>query len=250
MKLNEVFTPLYEKEDLFAKYDAEIRAYFEKGTFIYRGMPTVIPAILGDGSTVNRVASETYNFVNMLVSEILPEWKKFPPRNKSFICATDERTAKVYGKPYHIIPLENQDIGICPKFDFWKCFQFDGRRVSVDVLNTVIYKFTELNGDLGNMQDPHRIIELLELCDKNKGNAKYQHSSDFIVGSISEYNGSTLDFCKMVLDPDKNGFEVKKFSSFSPAPESRHEVWLTGKVLMVNSNLAEDYMKGKPDEAQ
>ena len=62
-----------------------------------------------------RVSQNTNNIYTTLFSDILPSWKDYPPRNKSFICTSDYSTALAFGQPYSyvVLPKNGTNIGIC-----------------------------------------------------------------------------------------------------------------------------------------
>ncbi len=249
MKLNEVFAPLNEDvgtaQRLLKQYDTEIQKYYSQNKYVYRGVKSEELALLVDGKTLDRVASETFNFVNLMVSEMLPEWKKYPPRNKSIICAMSSNHARSYGNVYHVIPLEGQEFGVCPVSDFWGSFP-----VLVNVLNESLlllggYKPTD---PIAHTKNPQDVLDLCNRCDRNMKNGDI----DYHISTVRSYNIkehleklrdsglTTFEFCRQSLNPDSNGFKLSSFANL----KDDTEVWLTGKVLMIDAKLAlRNYIK-------
>ena len=170
MRLNEVFSPLLEEKAL-EPYEDQIKAYFKRDVRIYRGVKSNADYIIADGRDVNRTASDTYNFVNLLVSGVLPEWRKYPPRNKSFICTLAKHQAEQYGDVYYVIPLEHQYIGVCPKRDFWGAFKTIRL---VDPFNDALFQLAGSPKDIDpNKADVADLKAVLEKADKNLGDIDY-----------------------------------------------------------------------------
>jgi hypothetical protein len=75
-----------------------------------------------------------YNLYTRLFSDILPSWKGYPPRNRSFICSTSTSYAAQFassesgGPPtmanvYAVLPKNGAVIGVCPDVDLWWSFK-------------------------------------------------------------------------------------------------------------------------------
>jgi len=73
-----------------------------------------------------------YNLYTRLLSGVLPSWKDYPVRNRSFICTSCIGKALLYGLSdnfynsyediYVVLPINNSKIAICPKSDIWDSF--------------------------------------------------------------------------------------------------------------------------------
>jgi hypothetical protein len=121
------------------KYGAEIASkvehFIKPENRIYRGMKATSNIIMFDGTKLNRKSANTENFYTLLL-DILPEWKHWPSRSKSLICATSEEISSDFGDIYYVIPLENQMVGICPDDDIWTSF---------GTLNDYLFKYGGLS---------------------------------------------------------------------------------------------------------
>lgn len=74
-----------------------------------------------------RISQNTHNIYTRLISDILPSWKEYPKRNRSFVCSTSINTAMDYaenGFLYVIFPKNDSKIGICSESDIWYSFGY------------------------------------------------------------------------------------------------------------------------------
>lgn len=88
--------------------------------------------LLKPGLRVSQYAR--YNLYTRLFSDILPSWRGYPPRNRSFICSTStsyaaQFTSSESGRPptmanvYAVLPKNGAVIGVCPDVDLWWSFE-------------------------------------------------------------------------------------------------------------------------------
>ena len=91
------------------------------------------------------------NVHTVLMSEILPSWKKYPKRNHCFIGSTDINSSDTYiegegnynGEKrnfYVILPKNNTKIALCYRDDLWNSFEFMSELLAVNTLE----KFDEV----------------------------------------------------------------------------------------------------------
>jgi len=112
---------------------------FLDGKAIFRGVKYGIPkqlgkyAILKPGLKASQFAE--LNLYTRLLSGILPSWRDYPPRNKSFICTSSTEKAVWFASPlvtvetwennvYAVLPKNGADIAICPVSDIWSAFPY------------------------------------------------------------------------------------------------------------------------------
>ena len=245
MRLNEVFSPLRENETYSAvdeaQYEEVIADYFQKKKYLYRGMKKTSPVILGDGNSVKRGSSAALPYINWYTS-VSEAWKKFPPRDKSFICTTYVDYARRYGYEHFVIPLESQDMGICPVYDFWASFEkINSIPGLTQMMFDVFYDVSERTP-----KTPQEMMTLIAEVDKKMLSGEYspiaedERPSPYEL-ALSRYKTLT-DYLKDCTDPSLNGFKVSK-----EVPRNNQEVWLTGKVLFIEKQYAVD--KGWFNEA-
>jgi hypothetical protein len=240
MRYNELVESYTDIEDeniekIISEYRRILIPYLKKDIQLYRGMKASSPIIIADGSTLNRKAANTSNYVNKL-TEVLPSWQNWPKRTKSFICSTNKNTAQNYATRanYHniaessdglfnIIPLEHQKIGVVNDNDFW---EFVPKYISnltqtafdvYDINNDIIYKllnrgslyFNIILGD--NIENkPLAVINYLNIiCNKliedsyiDRLTNKFEQTS--LVPVIKEINKIGAEsFLNNCLDPSE-----------------------------------------------
>lgn len=239
--------------DELSKYKNEIKAYIDNGVIIYRGMgyrsqiPPGTIAFLSDGSTMNREAANTSNFTNMLTS-VLPSWKGWPPRPKSFICSLKRSYASRYGSLFIAIPLENQPIGLANKEDFWETLPVGFEWISnVDDFNETLESILEkvnredvryLANDANQLfQNVNEIIELFKNPENfnsfisvyREGSVRRSEIENFV--SVLLTFNSAESFFDSALNPGVNN---NLYQSYKQLPESKGEAWMSGKVLFIS----------------
>ena len=259
MRLNELFeadikdvnTPL---PNGLGKYKKIVAAYLKKpDEYIYRGIRTSQDFFIGDGSKMNRESANTFSYINTIV-DVMPEWQAFPKRSKSFICATSINKAANYGTVYLVIPLENQEIGVCPRKDFFYGFDADEDN-NVRKLNHLIgdmwafykdpsgVKYTVDDAPQNLRPSELRVIfehfdELKEDIEENLNAEYFTHTYGKFGTELLDYYGRTVDFFRGKLNPDENGFKVVKHISNKQFPDN--EVWMSGKVLFIDADWVKD----------
>ncbi len=88
------------------------------------------------------------NIYTVLISDILPSWKEYPRRNKSFIMTNDKQTAQRYTDKniYLIFPKNGAKLGISPTPDMWSCVKFGMLTSKLD-----IFSLNSLNDNIINL---------------------------------------------------------------------------------------------------
>lgn len=247
----------------------------QKDYLIFRGMETTAPFILGQGELMRRRASEGFNYVNIMLSEILDSWKEYPRRDQSFICTTSHQDAMYYTstkKPYRVFPLENQLCGLCPKEDLWYSFsnliseandlEFTSLNRFQIALNNIIatvknmkegskVHFTTSDRFDANAQQVRDVFDSLTNDLKTEINRKNNLIKEFImelypssrplllyiVNKLKSNNTDVLSILDSLLDPATNGFKLIK-PEYTTSISGKREIWMSGKVLFIH----EDYI--------
>ncbi len=248
MKINEVFSPLREEayddrpsselQQLVKKYHTQILDAMNAPT-IYRGMKFTSDVIVADGAQVNRKSKNTRNYYTLVVDNE-PAWEAYPKRSKSFICSTDFSISTAFGNIYVVVPLENQNIGVCSNDDFWESFQ-DFRPA---YLNTAIWEIqrhfdldiSETNFDemKKGMQALGKLIEDADLNGKDNDIAQFCHR----IHRLGYEDGKDFySWYASLFDPERNGFTLT--NKVDELPRGR-EIWMSGKVLLIDYRLTWD----------
>ena len=257
MKLNEVFSPLYETdndagymgsdhplEKVLDQYADIIKPIIHNGTYLYRGMRHMPGGFgFGDGSKLNRKSANTRNYYTLIMDNV-PEWDPYPKRSKSFICSSQRSGAGGYGQTvYVVIPLEGQDIGVCPAPDLWG--SFDKETVLMDIngglyaLWRALGKYTPLS-ETGNLSETDFSLFKNQLDAVSKVITAREIDEDEIEDAIRDltYDGfkdfsDILGEYRKLIDPVSHDFKITKdMKGF----QDRRECWLSGKVLFVDAD--------------
>jgi len=242
----------YQKIDAeeIVKYKSQILAAASYPT-IYRGMNSTGPYVIADGTQMNRVSRNTKNFYNMMMSEILPSWKSYPKRSQSFICSMDSNTASGYGEVYIVVPLENQDVGVCIEEDIWSSFyhladvfhKHSIRYSELPSLNELMYQtmnhYFDQDMDSSSEESLRKHLSLLQkaIIETPLPKPSLSFNINMIKFLKKELETKSLiDLFDGLMDPQRNGFVLTKPYRINPKPETQkyNEVWMSGKVLFIS----------------
>lgn len=248
MKLNEVFSPIFENDEAYdgrSSSEAKniVKAYYQpildvinSDRPIFRGMKFVGEFALADGEKMNRRSRHTMNYYTLVVDNDV-RWKDYPKRSKSFICTSDIQNAKGYGTVYVVVPLENQSFGVCSSDDFW--FSFNDFRPNR--INEAIYEIQRHFGlnivdtNLANLKKGmDELVDIIANADVNNKDNDIAHDISILRKAGYEEGTSLYDWYASLYDPATNGFY--KTNNLNQIPPNR-EVWLSGKVLFVDYEL-------------
>jgi hypothetical protein len=206
---------------------------YKKGCIIYR-----IPfeksgddAMLSDPTVGTRVSANTLNYYTWIIDNS-PDWKDYPKRSKSLICASFSRYDN---NEYIVLPFNNPIIGTCPEYDMWYSFNYLKKK-------TKIYALPDLN---------NKIQEMLFL---SYGKEVYTSYEDFYrdFSNIDKsYKDSYPEYFKEQnpyktveswLNPEENGFIYTNLSSYNRDGIDA-EVWFSEKALLIKKNILDQYIK-------
>lgn len=266
-KKESVMTILNEvqlKELLNTDYSSANKVYNNNNNnapHIYRGMTGVFDiAKIQPGV---RKSQFTSNIYTQLISEILPSWKDYPKRNRSFICTNDKSKAYLYtrgtqGSVYEVLPKNGAKIAICPAKDIWKSFKGSNLK-EVDFEfedgdqfnNAMLLMFDKLgirvSNSIFNTPNPKKVIDVYNEVDKIvktftsnqlfnlEGVIKYKYLSNFL-HYMYDHKMTTLELLDKMLDPVNNGFELTTIEKFGSGKETdgSHEIWTDAECLFIN----------------
>lgn len=220
-----------------------IERYIKNKSYIYRGMYSHEFLMIANGNAMSRKSANTKNYYTLLMTTF-PEWKTFPDRSKSFICATETGNAGNYGNVYVAIPMEGQEIGVCPMFDFWDSFmttldKFDDGFEGLSDINEMVSNIWDeareqklVSGNLSN-GDAATLTKQLDLLSKAVNTKGFESMySDFEIYPSIKKKGFVALY-KYILNPKKNGFKVAKSPKALARLEEDREVWMSGTVMFI-----------------
>jgi len=214
--------------------------------------------IVGNSELSARKAKGIPNYHTLLIDFVLPEWKNFPDRTKSFIVSTQSRGASVYGHVYRVWPVGDPLLAICPNQDFWDSFTMRTSGPSpqnfgglFQALNRVLKtKFADnlsaLETGISEVDKDWPLITRWEkmtypIDHEEMGNS-YQYGE--VANLIFEYTGqkcskhtSFFNLLRVAWNPEKAGFQTVRFSELAESNATRnpslgfsgtYEVWFQG----------------------
>lgn len=262
-KLNDAYKTISTREDitwdvLEEKLSPErlelVKHFIKPENSIYRGMKDTGSIVVGSGKLLNRKSANTFNYYTLIL-DVLPSWEHMPRRSQSFICSSSPNGADGYGSRYRVIPLENQEIAIAPKSDFWVSFKHLGEisRYIEDLdsfnryLHTVtayIHKKYDFPYDVESIptSSTNDMIKYLYAMDnffKNDydpsdiDNRQVEQLYDNI-----KHHGSFLDVLDTAFNPEFNDFRLTSARYYSN-PGKLSEIWLSGKVMFIRNDIVE-----------
>lgn len=196
---------------------------------IYRGINVGGGLLYGDSSKHIRKSANTKNYYTLLFDHILPEWKSFPKRSRSFICSNDF-DSHGHSYNYTVYPTDDPLIGICPKGDMWVSFK------NIE-LNNVRWWFEEIarlyvisvNDNISSIRNfinevDNKWVDINN--SKEFKNTFIGHISGIMDIDLRQFNTFT-EFLRWLFDPVRNRFEVKRLSEITKL-NGEHEIWFSG----------------------
>jgi hypothetical protein len=232
-------------------------AQYKQGNTIWRGVPSKTPIMLVDHSKVERRAANTANYMNILQS-MLPSWKGYPPRNKSFICSEHRGYAANFlsfkaQQPHIVLPIGDPVIGIAPTQDWWGSFTCELDVPTINyMLNCMFRAASEVDDATVTRQlssDPVQMIEDLKFVDyvrRTNGPKLRGELND--IGSYMQpivdnmMSMPVLTWVEEILDPTDNEFSKTTLSQFSNA-HSGYELWSSAPAVMMQQYVLDDLIE-------
>jgi hypothetical protein len=246
------------KELTKPKYSQSVEAFRNRNR-IFRGVKTNQDYLLSSQHTIKRVSANTTNSYNILFSDILPAWNKYPKRSNSIICTSDYAIARGYSLsvPHAVFLENNTKIGVCSAEDLWYSFRKGLEKITTDrVFESWVDSqkeiISKMAGDDFNFYSPSvdykfRFRNLSYLSDalsyltKHLGplERELKMSSRFMK---HKYDGKrTIGFAlNTFLDPEYNGFRLSTIGDKLP-PE--RECWFSAPCLLIKATDVEGILK-------
>jgi hypothetical protein len=259
--------------DALEQYESQILTalgQYIKGNIIWRGLPNSNrkPALIVDPTKVERRAANTRNYMNMIVSQLIPSWSSFPPRNRSMICSGTVNTADGYGFPYVVLPFGNPKVGIVPSLDFWDSFQgidIPDANSSLEYFYRYLTDkelpetFPEFVKALGELNELIFKLQPIETGKFETGKYDYDPSPSYQFGSkiirapkfaalvvktMREKKISIIQALNLILEPEQHGFGWVPLNQFK---RTSNEVWISAPALLVDPDTLKQWLirKGK-----
>jgi hypothetical protein len=181
------------------------------------------------------------NYYNLFFSNN-EAWKKYPVRNKSLICGTnDEMVTGRQGTPFLLIPINpNADVGVCSDDDIWT--SFPKLNASLDYFSQFISTFMFILVDheperFGKVPSDKSFPEFKEFLEKVSIEDLKKYAGDSTMFYKNYENKNFYEILTDIFNPDGNGFKVMPFKQFmGHARLPDLEVWLEEDCIMIPYN--------------
>lgn len=234
-------------ENIFNKYRQHIQPAIDaylRGVKIWRGILSDQKMIIVDPTKVERRGNAPYT--NLLQSN-LPNWKSYPPRNRSLICTTSKYYAGGYADfgqyPYIVLPFDNPLIGIVPDNDFHDTMKEFGGPYFINNDLNVFYKNLQklTNHEKSSIQKlPYDKIEFFKALEKMESmikqipKNKIKIFNDNLAKALIA-NG-VINGLSEIMDPKKNKFRTVPLSKFN-IKNKDYEVWISAPAILIQKPI-------------
>lgn len=249
-----------------------VKEMLKSGNYIYKGGSHFAGKsslfILRDDNQTGRTSRNTMNFYTLFMDN-LEEWEAYPKRNESFICTTNQFKASSYGDIEYVIPFDSVEIGVCSDADLWDSFPAMKRFFDLDSMGDFGSFLTSFRHSLNllsagtsitvptlnqSWQSVTNFLDVAEKVLKTKTALKNFENFDndeadyrFLKYCIRN-KVSPMDALIKALAPETNGFIVGDYSQIKKAFKGSHEIWFSGKALIINENILQDTYGGESFE--
>ena len=198
------------------------------------------------------------NYYNLFFSNN-EAWSKYPVRNKSLICGSnDQMTNGRRGFGFMLIPLNpKSNLGICPDDDIWSSFK-TLKDYDLEYFSNFIDEFMQVLSiqesdrfkNVPSDTDFHEFKSFLEKVTINdlKEYAKDSPMSNkevFIIKHLLQgfKDKNFYEILTEIFDPDKNGFMLMSFDryiNFDSRPDE--ELWIEDDCIMIPMRLKDNLL--------
>jgi hypothetical protein len=236
---------------LSSDYTDAVKA-FNNGNKIFRGTSSTDDYMITDPSIGTRISANTYNYYTLVIDNS-SAWKAYPKRSKSIICTSSPEYADEYGTIYAVFPINGSKIGVCSDEDFWDSFPVlttAFTRAGIDappLLDTLTRFLGQLIGLIGSQLYIKTLPTLKKaftafdtfIADKEYTKRPSLNTKAlFTILEMLDYKGNLFTSVENLLDPVKNKFKLENIRDFTV--EKHHEVWTSGKSIMINIDKVDD----------
>lgn len=237
---------------------------------IYRGSVDIGKCCILE--TGKRKSKQISNIYTILLSYILPSWREYPKRSRSFICTTNIDIARTYinntGRLYYVFPENNSKIGICPSYDIWRSFLYlqheseykipDLVDIILDFIDFFLNYFNNSRENnkkyIKNLFATENIYDILNIF--STINKKIKSITSNILSKLYKnkdlywlYSNicnnkydivNTLDY---YMDSTKNMFKMCYVNDYEyDSDYFKREIWCGGNCLFVDKNCFDELM--------
>lgn len=159
-----------------------------------------------------RTSLGSNNAHTVLMSELLPSWKKYPKRNHCIIGTTEYKSKKTYidgdgnynnedREFYIILPKNGTKIAVCPSYDLWQSFKFKQLNSSdyincLSVFDDVFFDILVFFGKKINI-DKYSYIDIAKLFNNNDINnifSIFSELENYIINNTIDIDNITNEY--------------------------------------------------------
>jgi hypothetical protein len=214
------------KDLLTSKCSDSLKAWKKNdGSYIFRGVDNINDYLRINSSVKKeRMSANTTNEYTFLINHILSSWKKYPLRN--IICSTSDKNAGHYGTTYNVFPVNGTRIGVCSNEDIWFSFRKSGI-LNLDNVNDFIFNLEAMNYNASELSS------LVRRLTKDEVDKMDLIKFDLLPLDKWDEKDTFYTFLDNVLDPDANGFKLKKAGQSLPKGK---EVWFNGEAVLITKH--------------
>lgn len=238
------------KQLLSGQFKTAWNKYSKENVAIWRGTKSYRYGDIAVLTPGTRISQNVNNCYTRLMSDILPSWKDYPKRSRSFICTTSSHTATMYatGKVYLVLPENGAKIGVCPMEDIWDSFN-QNLNFDLSSFASGVRQILERALD----KSPTEIIDLFATGSDKDIIEAFNLATIFIrktkvaTDMVQYYrrylrldkNLSFLDLIENKLNPEHNNFTLTTIEEFTRSmfEVDAVEVWTDATCLMIEENL-------------
>ena len=196
-------------------------------------------------SKTMRQSENTTNFYTEILDNH-PDRQHFPKRSKSFIGSTKFSVAKIYGRPYVMIPFDNAKIGLVGKLDMWETvIKIFNTKTEIHYVNDVLKLLLTNKGK--NLQNG-QVIKALQDFDRRlkQNDADAISRLEYVMPLASDrlLKKYKTDFFNTVMAAYSEEATGHKSVTTATMPRSYlGEVWVEGNVVMIQSSVWDELLE-------
>lgn len=188
----------------------------------------------------------TTNYYTLLIDES-PEWKQYPRRSRSIICAAGDWGASTRDGPRFVVfPVGNPEFGVCREVDLWFSFPYLEQEIGMhdlgyfgemleNIAHYMGYELTDtkesLDGMLDDFEEKYRDETSAKTLEQTLKDNAYRREAMLVEVATDTYKGSMRNALYDLMSPSNNGFRLTTLSGL-PA-NSDKEVWTEGSAYLI-----------------